>query len=75
MLARLWITVSFGTIVELGGGYALLAITTKKPRAKMPATPILSLSFIWRRETIVMGKQMMMTSVKMLTMTRRSVAG
>jgi hypothetical protein len=45
----------------------LLAIITKKPRAKMAPTPILSLSFIWSRETIVIGKQMMIASVKMLT--------
>jgi hypothetical protein len=48
-------------------GYVLLAITTNKPRAKIEATPILSLVFICKRETIVMGRQMMMMSVKMLT--------
>jgi hypothetical protein len=48
-------------------GYSLLAITTKKPRAKTVPTAILSLSFICSRDTMVMGRQMMITSVKMLT--------
>jgi sorbitol-specific phosphotransferase system component IIC len=48
----------------------LLEITTKKPSEKIPATPILSLSFICRRETMVMGRRMMMTSVQMLTESR-----
>jgi len=42
-------------------------MTTKKPKAKIAPTPIFCLSFIWSRDTIVMGRQMMMTSVKMLT--------
>jgi hypothetical protein len=45
----------------------LLAITTKKPREKTAATPSFCLSFIWSRETMVMGRQMIITSVKMLT--------
>jgi hypothetical protein len=45
----------------------LLAITTKKPREKTAATPIFCLSFIWSRETMVMGRQIIITSVKMLT--------
>lgn len=49
----------------------LLAITTKKPSAKMAATPSLSLSFIWSRETIVMGRRIMVMSVKMLTVSKR----
>jgi hypothetical protein len=54
---------------EGGGGRSdvLLAMTTKKPREKTPATASLSLSFIWRRETMVMGRQIIITSVKMLT--------
>jgi hypothetical protein len=48
-------------------GDVLLAITTKKPSAKMPATPILSLSFICSREIMTMGRRMMMMSVVMLT--------
>ena len=46
--------------------YVLLAMTTKKPRANIAATPIFCLSFICSRETMVMGKQMMITSVMML---------
>jgi hypothetical protein len=56
-------------------GYSLLAITTKKPRAKTVPTAILSLSFICSRETMVMGRQMMITSVKMLTKSGRVSEG
>jgi hypothetical protein len=49
------------------GGHVLLEITTENPKAKMAPTPILSLSFMWSRETIVMGRQIIITSVKMLT--------
>jgi hypothetical protein len=50
-------------------GYVLLAITTKNPSAKIAATPSLAFGFNWSRVTMVMGKQMMMTSLQMLTET------
>lgn len=44
-----------------------LAITTMKPRANMAITASLSLSDIWSRDTMVMGRQMMTRSEIMLT--------
>lgn len=37
---------------------ALLAMTTKKPRAKIAATPIFCFVFIWSFITMVMGRLM-----------------
>ena len=61
-----WQYVSLILVHLESDGDVLLAITTKKPRAKIPATPSFCFSFICSLETMVMGRQMMNTSVAML---------